>query len=171
MEEEVELRNEVEEELQISVNLPLEVWLLGAFSSLFSSLSRDSSKVYLIVAEKLDPLSLLYLTRTTKNLYHALTSKQQSKSVWKRSAAILNLPSFQNDDLIGPALISFLYETTCHACGKDEAFEMSYTLLLRWHDQSYCDARRVQAAVQSDISCQKQYVPALLCHSPSGVMD
>ncbi|GAA5852112.1 hypothetical protein JCM5353_007479 [Sporobolomyces roseus] len=136
MEEEVELRNEVEEELQISVNLPLEVWLL--------------------VAEKLDPLSLLYLTRTTKNLYHALTSKQQSKSVWKRSAAILNLPSFQNDDLIGPALISFLYETTCHACGKDEAFEMSYTLLLRWHDQSYCDARRVRAAVQSDISCQKQ---------------
>jgi len=133
-EEDEELRDAEEEDIRQSIDLPLDLWLLGASRSLFFRLGA---------------------------LYQTLLSKEHSRSIWKRSAKVLNLPSFQNKDLIGPALISFLYETRCHACGEDGAFELSYTLLMRWHAKSYCATHRTQGAGQSQTSCEDKYVISL----------
>ncbi|GAA6019045.1 hypothetical protein JCM11491_002500 [Sporobolomyces phaffii] len=96
-----------------SINLPLDVWIL--------------------VAEHLDPRSLLRMTRINKPLRAVLTSKRSSKSIWTRLASQLKLPAVDDHDSSLIALFSYLYEDICCVCSQPGATFDNDRTRTRWH--------------------------------------
>ena len=112
------------------------------------------------VAEKLDPPTLLSLTRVSKSMRFLLTSKSTSKSIWKKVFKPLGLPELETDGMLGPSLVALLYERVCEVCAKHGARMMSFTLRFRWHKVSTdpylsSDLRSFPFSIQE---CESKYV-------------
>ncbi|KAF9015810.1 hypothetical protein BDZ89DRAFT_1076165 [Hymenopellis radicata] len=78
----------------------------------------------------LEPLDLLRLGRTTKDLRALLMSKS-SAFVWERARlAMKNLPPFL-DDLTEPQYANLLFDSSCHECGKHTINTVQWEARLR----------------------------------------
>jgi len=88
-----------------------------------------------LVAEQVDPVSLLQLTRINKTLRNLLTSKRTSKAIWKKHIDRLNLPKLEHEDGRDIDFISFVYDRGCSFCDGDQPDYADWRHRIRWHDQ------------------------------------
>ncbi|GAA5956570.1 hypothetical protein JCM3765_003487 [Sporobolomyces pararoseus] len=78
-----------------------------------ASIRRVPLDVWILIAEHLDPLSLLYLSRIDKE-FHINSKSRTSQYAWKQACRKLGInPLLENEDIASPRLISFLYENYC----------------------------------------------------------
>jgi len=119
--------------LQSMVNLPIDVWFSSSFAlpSLFS-VPNQLTLHEIVVAEDLDPLSLLNLGRANKMMRSLFASKTRSKGLWNIVKRSVHLPELESNDLNDLQLTSLVWERNCHVCGKPRAILVDYCLRKRW---------------------------------------
>ncbi|GAA5900445.1 F-box protein [Sporobolomyces salmoneus] len=78
--------------------------------------------VIYIIAEHLDPGSLLFLGRTSKTMRSLFASKS-SQTLWNTVKRRSHFPELERTDLNDLAVMSLIYDRDCHLCGKRRAFE------------------------------------------------
>ncbi|GAA6040093.1 hypothetical protein JCM8097_002025 [Rhodosporidiobolus ruineniae] len=83
------------------------------------------------VASPLDPLSLLYLSRTSKS-FHRLLASRSSKTVWRAARDQVGLPDLEADNMTEMAYASLVCEKVCHICRKDRAQLVNYDVQKRF---------------------------------------
>ncbi|GAA5898088.1 F-box protein [Sporobolomyces salmoneus] len=98
--------------LKSMVNLPIDVWYM--------------------IAEHLDPPSLLYMGRANKMMRSLFASNENSRGLWNVVKRSIHLPDLEAPDLTDLALTSLIYERDCHVCGKARAVLVDYCLRKRW---------------------------------------
>ncbi|GAA5962232.1 hypothetical protein JCM3765_004711 [Sporobolomyces pararoseus] len=103
--------------LQLMVDLPVDIWFM--------------------IAEYLDPPSLLYLGRANKMMRSLFASKSKSQGLWNVVKRSVQLPELEATDLHDFTLTRLLYERECHLCGKRRAPIVDYHLRKR-----YCSSCR-----------------------------
>ncbi|GAA5825524.1 hypothetical protein JCM5353_002327 [Sporobolomyces roseus] len=88
--------------------------------------------IWLTIAENLDPLSLLYMSRANKALHSVFTSRR-ARSLWTTVIAEAHLPELEySNNFSDMAMVSLIYEKNCHLCGKARAQLVDYRLKMRW---------------------------------------
>ncbi|GAA5830533.1 hypothetical protein JCM11251_002505 [Rhodosporidiobolus azoricus] len=95
-------------------------------------------EIFTEVAGRLDPLTLLYLSRTNKVL-HRLFASKSSKSIWQFARSTVDLPDLEADDLTEMAYAAFMFEKVCSICEKERAGIVNYDLGRR-----FCKARPLE---------------------------
>ncbi|GAA6040099.1 hypothetical protein JCM8097_002028 [Rhodosporidiobolus ruineniae] len=116
------------------------------------------------VASHLDPLSLLYLSRTSKS-FHRLLASRASTSIWQSSRDKVGLPDLEADDLTKMQYASLLYEKICHVCRKDRAQIVNFDVRRRYCKPCQRDHLISNGRVSSQIvrlgSAVHNYMPEL----------
>ncbi|GAA5872889.1 hypothetical protein JCM16303_006868 [Sporobolomyces ruberrimus] len=88
--------------------------------------------ILFMIAEHLDPVSLLYLGRANKYLRSLFASRKNSQAVWKIVKRSIALPDLERTDINDLALTSLIYDRDCFICGKKRAMLVDYSLAMRW---------------------------------------
>ncbi|GAA5996489.1 hypothetical protein JCM5350_005270 [Sporobolomyces pararoseus] len=101
--------------------------------------------VWLMIAERAHPYSILQLTRVKKSLRRIFISKELSSAIWNRAFKNLDhFPNFRPSDFGGPQLASFIYEDLCSVCNKGGTDRKSYALKIRLHRNTCEDKLMMQ---------------------------
>ncbi|GAA5897897.1 F-box protein [Sporobolomyces salmoneus] len=98
--------------LQSIIELPVDIWYM--------------------IAEYLDPRSLLYMGRSNKMMRSLFASKENSSRLWKIVKRSVDFPDLEATDLNDLSLASLIYDRECHICGKGRAVLVDYCLRKRW---------------------------------------
>ena len=103
---------------RLVLEMPLEV-VIEVFNTrtLLSSLSP--TKILQILAY-LQPLDLLQLSRTTRDIRTFLMSRSSSESLWRNALAkiVPPLPPVPGPILVEPEFAALVFDPRCHACGE-----------------------------------------------------
>ncbi|GAA6005401.1 hypothetical protein JCM11491_003630 [Sporobolomyces phaffii] len=97
--------------LQSMVNLPLDVWFM--------------------IAEHLDPQSLLAMGRASKEM-RSMFASRSSRGLWNVVKRSVHLPDLESTDLNDLQLTHLIYGRNCYICGKPRAVLVDYCLRMRW---------------------------------------
>ncbi|KAL8278608.1 hypothetical protein RQP46_008900 [Phenoliferia psychrophenolica] len=94
----------------------------------FSSMPLD---ILSEICSHLDPLSLLYMSRTTKSIHRLLTSKG-SRALWISARRTVALPDLAAEDMTEMAYASLVFERNCMVCGKGRSSKHDYAIRARF---------------------------------------
>ncbi|KAK4700978.1 kinetochore protein Nuf2, partial [Phenoliferia sp. Uapishka_3] len=112
------------------------------------------------ICSHLEPLALLYMSRTTRSIRQLLTSKN-SRSLWIGARENVMLPDLVASDVSEPAYASLVYERNCMVCGKSRAQKVSYTLRARYCQP--CQKKTVIVENRVAASVPNMHPKALSC--------
>ncbi|GAA5829145.1 hypothetical protein JCM3766R1_000993 [Sporobolomyces carnicolor] len=136
--------------LQSMVELPLDVWYM--------------------IAEYLDPPSLLYLGRANKAMRSVFASKR-SQGLWNIAKRSVHLPELESTDLNDLALASLLYDRDCHICGKKaRAVLVDYSLRKRWCKKCRSASLILGSRLHTLIPAISLYTPECTLRTSQGLM-
>ncbi|KAL8281282.1 hypothetical protein RQP46_006316 [Phenoliferia psychrophenolica] len=112
------------------------------------------------ICSHLDPLSLLYMSRTTKSIHRLLTSKG-SRALWISARRTVALPDLSAEDMTEMAYASLVFERNCMVCGKGRASKHDYAIRARFC--SKCAKKNVLYGPKVERAIPDRHPLALTC--------
>ncbi|KAL8281256.1 hypothetical protein RQP46_006290 [Phenoliferia psychrophenolica] len=112
------------------------------------------------ICSHLDPLSLLYMSRTTKSIHRLLTSKG-SRALWISARRTVALPDLSAEDMTEMAYASLVFERNCMVCGKGRASKHDYAIRARYC--SKCAKKNVLWGTKVERAIPDRHPLALTC--------
>ncbi|GAA6007711.1 hypothetical protein JCM11491_003936 [Sporobolomyces phaffii] len=111
--------------------------------------------IWFTVAEHLDPLSLLSMSRANKS-FRTLFTSRRAKPLWSTVVASVALPTLDEDDHWNDmAMVSLIYgPPECHICGKPRASLVDYVLRIRWCAK--CRKEELIRDIWIDLYCKQR---------------
>ncbi|KAK1219536.1 hypothetical protein PQX77_017724 [Marasmius sp. AFHP31] len=91
-------------------------------------------EVVLEVFRNLDPLDILRLSRTSKDLRRILLSSSSSRSVWQDALRNASCPPTP-DDMSEPRFAALLFDSICNFCHRAPCPVIYWDIKVRLHDQ------------------------------------
>ncbi|BGP19601.1 hypothetical protein JCM10213v2_007696 [Rhodosporidiobolus nylandii] len=123
-------------------------------------------EVLLEIGSHLDPLTLLYLSRTSEQM-HALYNRKASRHIRKYARDFIGLLDLKATDVSEARDASLLFERNCHACGRKGSLNVVYGLARRWYydsDEAFLKyLRSGNGTIQFWIDAEAEKLKAQLC--------